>query len=104
MSVLKSNDGKELFIDCECKCGTGVMIRVNKDCDIKTNDDHNMFVWCSLLNGKWYGEQEKTIKYILIEKLKKIFAIIFNKDFYYSEIYMDHKNFEIFREYINGIK
>lgn len=36
-------------------------------------------------------------------KLKKIWAILRNKDFYYSEISMSREDFETFKEYINEI-
>lgn len=35
--------------------------------------------------------------------MKKIWAIIRNKDYYYSEICMTRKDFETFREYINEV-
>ena len=35
------------------------------------------------------------------EKLKKIWAIICNKDFYYSDIVMTKEDFKEFKEWIN---
>ena len=45
----------------------------------------------------------KRILYIIRDKLRKIWAIIRSKDFYYSEILMSRKDFETLREYINEV-
>ena len=49
-----------------------------------------------LLSGNWYKEQAGFIK-----KLKKIWAIIRNKDFYYSEIILNKKDWEEYKKWIN---
>lgn len=48
------------------------------------------------LSGNWYKEQAGFIK-----KLKKIWAIIRNKDFYYSEIILNKKDWEEYKKWIN---
>ena len=48
------------------------------------------------LSGNWYKEQAEFIK-----KLKKIWAIIRNKDFYYSEIILNKKDWEEYKKWIN---
>ena len=96
MSVLKSEDGKDLMVLCSGGCDNGVHINIKKD------DDE--YAWVTYMNGNWYCDQNKRILYIVRDKLKKIWAIIRSKDFYYSEILMTRKDFETFREYINGVK
>lgn len=61
------------------------------------------FCYCTYLNGNWYRDQGMTILDVIKLKLKKIWAIIRNKDFYYSDIRMTRKDFEVFREYIDDV-
>lgn len=96
MPILKSEDGKDLIVSCSCGCDNGVHI------NIKKYDDE--YAWMTYMNGNWYRDQNKRILYIVRDKLRKIWAIIRSKDFYYSEILMSRKDFETFREYINGVK
>jgi len=96
MSVLKSEDGKDLMVSCSCGCGNGVHINIKKD--------DGEYAWVTYMNSNWYRDQNKRILYIVRDKLKKIWAIIRSKDFYYSEILMTRKDFETFREYINGVE
>ena len=104
MSVLKSDDGKELIVSCSCGCDEGVHIRIEKDhidgLDAKTDT----FVYVVCLSGNFYREQKMTVLDVVKIKLRKIWAIIRSKDFYYSEILMSRKDFETFREYINGVE
>lgn len=95
MSVLKSNDGKELIVTCSCGCDNGVHLNIKKD--------DGEYAWVTYMNGNWYRDQNKRILYIVRDKLRKIWTIIRSKDFYYSEILMTRKDFETFREYINGL-
>jgi hypothetical protein len=96
MSVLKSKDNTELFISCDCGCEQGVHIRIDKEND-------NMYFLMTYANGNWYTDQDKTICAVVREKLKKIWCIIRNKDFHYSDITMTQKDFQEFKEYINNV-
>ena len=96
MSFMKSNDGKELYVDCMCGCDDGIRIRIDKD-------DDNLYMIAILTNGNWYRDQNDNILMCIGRKLKKIMAIIRNKDFYYSEIIMTEKDFNEFKEHINSI-
>ena len=100
MSILKSQDGKELLVTCSCSCDSGVSIRMNSS----KISDNDTFAYCTILCGNWYQDQYQTIRDVLWQKMKKIWAIIRNKDYYYSEILMTRKDFETFREYINDVK
>ena len=104
MSILKSQDGKELLVTCSCGCDSGVSIRVEKDYWDPSRPQGDTFVYHTILSGNWYKYQYQTIRGVLWNKMKKIWAIIRSKDFYYSEILMSRKDFETFREYINGVE
>lgn len=54
----------------------------------------------SYMNGNFYKDQYGMLG-ILKEKLKKIWAIIRNKDYYYSDVVMNGEDFNRFKEYIN---
>lgn len=93
MSVLKSEDGKELLIDCSCGCGNSIKVKVD---DI----DNEFYYYSRLYSANWYTEQKSCFS-ILKSKLKKIWRIIRNKDYCYSEICINKKEFNQFKEYIN---
>lgn len=92
MSVLKNFCDDELVISCDCGCDEGVHFKIEKLDD----DDFAMFCFT---NGKFYAEQEHGF----LAKLKKIWAILRNKDYYYSDIRMSKKDFELFRDWVNKI-
>lgn len=96
MAILKSENGNELIVSCKCGC---------EDCfHIKVEHDDKDFAYMTYLNSNWYTDQNKKIWYVIFDKLKKIWAIIRNKDYYYSDIRMTQEDFEKYREYINSIK
>ena len=93
MAVLKSEDGKELLVDCSDGCDEGMRLRI---------DPEGPFGFCfvSFTSGNYYRDQY-TMWDLFCKKLKKIIAIIRNQDYYYSEIEMTYEDFERFKEYIN---
>ena len=105
MSVLKSDDDKDLIVTCRCGCDEGLHIRIEHDGPaVNIDPENDIYCYATCLNSNWYRDQGKKIRWIIWDKLRKIWAIIRNKDFYYSEILMSRKDFETFREYINGVE
>lgn len=96
MAALKNKDGTELYIDCHCGCNEGIRFKVDKE-------DFDYYCFMTYTNGNFFKEQGDTFYYVAYKKLKKIWAIIRNKDHYYSDIVMTKDEFNEFREYINGI-
>lgn len=96
MSTLKNKDNTELFIDCNCGCNEGIRFRIDKE-------DYDYYCFMTYTNGNFYRDQDETLWKVFYKKLKKIWAIIRNKDFYYAEIFMNKNEFEEFKEYINGV-
>lgn len=90
MAVLKSLEGDEIVISCKCGCDEGIRIRTGRDAD-----DGEIY-YQTYLSGKWYKEQAG-----LIEKIRKIWAIIRNKDFYYSEIVLSEEEWSMYKEWVN---
>ena len=98
MAVLKNVDGTELLVDCHCGCNEGIRLKIEKDSHV---DD--WFCFLTYTNGAFYKEQGETIFGVLGKKLKKIWAIIRNKDFYYADITMTRDEFQVFREWISNV-
>ena len=96
MAIMKNHDGTELMVDCHCGCDDGVRIRLDKD-------DFDYYWLMNYTNGHFYSEQNETFWRIFCKKMKKIWAIVRNKDYHYSDICMTKDEFEQFREYINSI-
>lgn len=96
MAVLKNTDGTDLLIDCCCGCDEGIRFRIDVD-------DFDYYCFMSYTNGNFYTEQGDTLWGVWRKKFKKIWAILRNKDYYYSDITMTKDEFEMFREYINRV-
>lgn len=92
MAVLKSSDDNELIISCSCGCDEGIHIKID--------DNYGDYAYQVFTNGNFYKEQYGAFG-TLKEKLKKIWAIIRNKDYYYSDIVMSKEDFQEFKEWIN---
>lgn len=99
MSVLSSKDKKELIITCGCGCEDTIHIRIEP---VYEDEDYT-YAFLSYMNGKFYSDQLNGW-HTLRKKLKKIWAIIRNKDYYYSDVILNKEQFEEFRDYINQIK
>ena len=97
MSVMRSKDGNNLMVDCGCGCDEGLRIRVDK------YDDDNYFM-VSYTNGSFYRDQNESIFKVIGKKLKKIWCIIRNKDYCYSEICMSREDLKEFKEFLDGIE
>ena len=95
MAVLKSKDNKHMLIDFQCGCDEGLKFVI-------TNDYDN-YCFMTYTSGNFYKEQGETLWKVFKLKIRKIWNIISNKDFYYSEIVMTKDDFEEFKEYVNSI-
>ena len=96
MATLKNKNGTELYVDCTCGCNEGIRFKVDKE-------DFDYYCFMTYTSGNFYKEQGETVWGVLSEKFKKIWAIIRNKDFYYSDVVMTKDDFDEFKEYINSI-
>lgn len=96
MAVFKSQDNNELIITCKCGCEEAIHIIVNDD-----DKEFGHYAFMSYMNGDFYRHQEDSMLNVVKRKLKKIWAIIANQDYYYSDIRMDTDDFNQLKEYIN---
>ena len=93
MSVMKSKDGKDLFVDCSCGCNEGLRLSLRGD------EDGYMFL--SLVSGSFYRDQDSGAFNALGRKLKKIWRIITGRDYVYSEICLTRSDLDELREYLD---
>ena len=94
MAVLRTEDGRELILTCRCGCDDGIHFKIDKDFDD--------YMYMTYTNGNFFRDQDDTFIRNFIRKLHKIFAILFNQDYYYAEAVFSKDDFEAFREYINS--
>lgn len=83
MSVLKTEDGRELILTCGWDDGIHFEIE----------EDFNDYMYKTYTNGNFYRDQDNGFFRTLGRKLRKIFAIIFNQDYYYAEVVFSKKRF-----------
>jgi len=90
MSIFKTSDSSEMMVTCSCGCHESLCIHVD-------NNNDEFYCYQIYLSGNWYKEQAD-----FLQKLKKIWRILRNKDYCYSEIYMTKEDWEEFKEWINS--
>jgi len=93
MAIYSTEDKKELIVTCMCGCQDAMQIKL-----FGFGDD---YIIASYLNGNWYRDQNNSVFAVIKAKWEKIWSIIKNKDYYYSEIVMDKDDFKRFKDYIN---
>ena len=95
MAVFKSNDNNnELIVTCGCCCDESMRITI-------WHNHPDDYAFIGYLNGRFYSEQECGVLGTIKKKFKKIWAILMNKDYYYSDIRMNKAEFETFKEWIH---
>lgn len=90
MAVFKNFTDDELIVSCKCGCDEGIRFGIR-------DYDDRMYAFVTYMNGKFYSEQGMPF----LKKLKKIWAIITNKDFYYSDIILTKSEFGQLVEWVN---
>lgn len=94
MAIMISEDKKDLIATCECGCDEGVHLTISN------KDGEKYYAYQCFINGNFYRDQYGifgTFK----NKIKKIWAIIRNKDYYYSDVVMNKEDFEQFKRWVN---
>ena len=99
MSILRSDDGKELIVTCHFGCDEGIHIRIERDHFEGIDPKRDYFAFVNCLNNNFYTEQETAWSRLKL-KMKKIWAILRNKDYYYSDVVMTYDEAKMFRGYI----
>lgn len=85
-------DTKALF--CKCGCNNGVVLKYEQE-------DGEAFL--SLVASKFYMEQNNFIKRF-VEKCRRIWAVIRNKEFYYFDIWIEKEELQEFKDFVNKME
>lgn len=85
----------DIVISCSCGCEDGMRFHLY-------NYDDDKSVGISLLMGKFSFEQYNGFD-LFKKKIKKIFAIIRNKDYYYADILLEGNEWDEFVSTINNM-
>ena len=96
MSVLLSNDNKELMITCDCKCGQSFNICIDDEWK-----DEGYYAFLSFYKNNFDTEYNLNPWRAFKIKMKKIWYIIRGKDYCYSDTIMTKADFERFKKYVN---
>lgn len=94
MAVMISNNKEDLIVTCKCGCDKGVHLHISHE------GEEDYYAYQCFVNGNFYKEQCGVFR-TLKNKLKKIWAIIRNKDYYYSDVVMNKEEFEQFKKWVN---
>ena len=96
MAVMISEDKKDLIVTCKCGCQDAIHIKIDDE-----DKDADYYAIQTYMNANWYRAEDDRVFRNIGRKLKKIWAIIRNKDYYYSDVLMSCEDFKRFKKYIN---
>ena len=91
--IYKNEENNSIIVTCYCGCENSIRVEYDKECKD---------VSFGVLNSDFYTGQRTALKTIKM-RLKQVWYIIRGKDYYYADILMKSKEFEVFKEYINSI-
>ena len=97
MAIMKSKDGKNLIVDCNCGCDEGLRIRINEF-------DEDTYAIIAYTSGNFYKDQKLSCWSIFKLKCRKIWRIIRGKDYCYSEILVSKEEYNELKDFINNTK
>jgi len=95
MALMISDDKKNFYVTCKCGC-EGILFKVDD-----SDKDYGCYALCMCYSNNYYKDQDDTVLKVIKRKFKKIWAILRNKDYYYSELIMTKEDFDKFKEHIN---
>ena len=93
MSVLKSENNKEIMLGCVCSCDNIKFL---------VEEDENHYCLISYYNSNFYRDHYGAFG-VLKRKIIKIWKVITNKDIYYSEILLTKDEYQEFKKFINKL-
>lgn len=95
--IFKSADENNIYADCHCGCDSGLRIRVDRE------DIGELYVVVSYTSADFYKDQATWFSRLKL-KLQKIWAILRDKDFHYSEVCMTKEEYQDFKKIINEVE
>ena len=95
MPAFMTEDKRQLILDCKCGCDDAMKFIVDLE-----DADSDIIMFTTFLTGKWYAKQEN-FRSRFMDKAKRIWRVLRNKDYCYAEQVLTKEDFRIFKEYIN---
>lgn len=92
MAIMISEDKREMIVTCKCGCQDAIHIKIEDE-----YKDADCYAIQTYMNGNWNRDQDDKIFKTIVRKLKKIWAIIRNKDYYYSDVLMSRDDFQKYK-------
>jgi hypothetical protein len=102
MTVLVNKDGNECTILCDCKCGAGLHIDLSFCKDSRKTLDIEPEIYLSFISSNFYNEQCGHIE-IFKQRCKKIWTILRGKDYTYSDIILNVKDWKDIKDFMNNV-
>lgn len=94
MSVLMSKDKKEIIVTCKCGCMSSYHILIDDE-----DKEYGQYAFMCFMKSNSDMEFGPLIAFK--RKFRKIWSLIRNKDYCYSDTIMSLEDFEEFKRYIN---
>lgn len=92
-NFLKSDDGQQAALFCSCGCYNGVTMKFDKE-------DQTFFL--SLVSDDFYTMQTTALRRF-VEKIKRIWCVIRNKEYSYTEIVIEKDDLDAFKEFVANL-
>lgn len=95
---MKDKNDKFSSLYCSCGCGNGIVLK---------KESNDFFNCCELMlvSDTYYLTQEKNMWTRLKEKIKRIYHILYNKEYCYFSICIDNQeDLEEFKKFVSEIK
>lgn len=100
MYILINKEKTDLIINCDCGCEACYHFRIEKD----GIGGEQSYCFCTVLSGNWYTDQDDNFLTVWGKKLRKFWAILRNKDYYYADVTMSKKDFKEFKQWVGEVK
>lgn len=96
MAVFISKDKTELLVTCNCGCEDSFHMRLYEE-----DKDYDIYGYMSFMKGNFYTDSNLSFWRVLCIKAKRIWRIIRNKDYCYSDTILSKSDIEEIKKYFN---
>lgn len=91
--VYKTENCNSLIVNCSCRCGDGLEFTIS-------NFNNVAEVWMTQTTYSWNTENTTFWNRFKL-KLKRLWSVLCNREYYYTEIILSKDDFSTFVEYVN---
>lgn len=94
MSVFFTKDKQELIVTCNCGCEEAFHLKVNQD------EEDDFYSVLYFMKSNFDTEYAASPWWAFKIKMRKIWCILRNKDYYYSDVILTKADFEELKRYL----